>query len=310
MEVLNRVRTFRVVPPRPYSLALTASRFSRFPEVVDRFDGERYERLVYPGGRPLLVRITQRGAPSQAVLSVELQGPNSRAAASRDAAEVILRRSLGARSDVGPFARAFRNDPILRGPLRAFRGLRVAGWPDAWEALVTTVLSQQVNLAFAYDIRRELALALGRRSRWEGKTYVAFPPAAAFARLDVPALRRFRLSRAKAETILLLARAFSRGDLSHRSLASLDDGAVVERLTSLKGIGRWTAETVLLRGLGRLDAFPAGDLGVVKYLALGLLERNEVARESDMRRYAERWRPYRGLALVYAYAELARRERI
>ena len=81
----------------------------------------------------------------------------------------------------------------------------------------------------------------------------------------------------------------------------------MERLTEIKGIGRWTAETALLRGLARADAFPAGDLGIVKYLAEGLFEHGRRATESEMRLYAERWRPWRGLALVYAWAELARR---
>jgi 3-methyladenine DNA glycosylase/8-oxoguanine DNA glycosylase len=80
----------------------------------------------------------------------------------------------------------------------------------------------------------------------------------------------------------------------------------VERLTALRGIGRWTAETVLIRGLGRLDAFPAADLGIVKYLAQGLLGRRSPASEAQMRAFAERWRPYRAVALVYAYAELGR----
>ena len=63
-----------------------------------------------------------------------------------------------------------------------------------------------------------------------------------------------------------------------------------------------------MRGLARTDAFPGGDLGVVKYLAQGMLGKKEKATESEMRNFAERWRPYRGLALVYCYAELSRRQ--
>ena len=90
-------------------------------------------------------------------------------------------------------------------------------------------------------------------------------------------------------------------------LARLDDEEVIERLSAYKGIGRWTAEMVLLRGLMRPDVFPAGDLGVIRYIAQGLLGRKERAREDEMRRFSERWRPHRSLALVYAYAELRRR---
>ncbi len=90
-------------------------------------------------------------------------------------------------------------------------------------------------------------------------------------------------------------------------LEQLPDEELIERLTALKGIGRWTAEITLMRGFARPDAFPGGDLGVVKYLAQGLLGRKEVATEQEMRAFAERWRPHRALALTYAYAALARR---
>jgi DNA-3-methyladenine glycosylase II len=104
-----------------------------------------------------------------------------------------------------------------------------------------------------------------------------------------------------------LGQAFASGALREDDLAALPDEDVVERLIEIKGIGRWSAEIALLRGLARVDAFPAGDLGVVKYVAQGLLGKAEKASEADMRAFAERWRPYRGLALIYCYAELIRR---
>jgi DNA-3-methyladenine glycosylase II len=104
-----------------------------------------------------------------------------------------------------------------------------------------------------------------------------------------------------------VARAFADGSLDEEEIARLSDEEAIEKMTAIVGVGRWTAEIALLRGLGRVDIFPAADLGVVKYLAQGLLGHEVRAREDDMRRYSERWRPYRGLALVYAYAELARR---
>jgi DNA-3-methyladenine glycosylase II len=128
------------------------------------------------------------------------------------------------------------------------------------------------------------------------------------ARESERALRGFRLSRAKAGAIARLARAFSEGEISEEEIAALPDQAAIERLTAIKGVGRWTAEIALLRGLGRADVFPGGDLGVVKYLAMELLGHRARVTEARMRRFAERWRPYRGLALVYAYAEMARRK--
>jgi DNA-3-methyladenine glycosylase II len=299
---------FEVVPERPFSLARTAERFTRFPEVVDRFDGRLYRRLLTVG-RGVLLSVEQKGPDSRAVLDVTLEGVSARSAAAREAAQRVLARSLGATTPVSPFYRAHRGDPVLGAPIRAFRGLRGAGVPSLWEALVTAVLAQQVNLKFAYDIRRELCLAYGPRARFGGETYVGFVPPEPLARETLPRLRRFRLSRSKAVAIRGIARAFVAGDLSEEILTPLSDEEAIARLVALRGVGRWTAEIGLLRGLGRTDIFPAGDLGVVKYLAQGLLGHatTSKAKEEDMRRFAERWAPHRGLALVYGYAELNRR---
>jgi DNA-3-methyladenine glycosylase II len=311
-EPKQALRTFREIfsvdPQRPYSLALTAERFVRLPEIVDRFAGGVYRRLVAVDTGLALVTVRQIGSPARATLEVEVMRRGADAPASRAAAQRILHRVLGTGVEVRPFYRALRADPWLAEPIRRFRGLRVAGTPSLWEAIVTAVLSQQIQLSFAYSIRRELALELGRRARFDGETFVAFPAPRAIARVGERELRRFRLSRGKARALSAVAQAFLNGTFSEEEIAALDEEESVERLTSLPGVGRWTAEIALLRGLGRQDSFPAADLGVIAYLAQGLLGRKRRASETEMRAFAERWRPHRGLALVYAYAELARRK--
>jgi len=293
-------------PRRPYSLALTAARYARFPEVVDLFDGTAYRRLLFAGRRRALLTVTQEGPPSRAVLRATLEGDVDLPAVSALARRVIG-VALGADVEVRGFYRAHRSDPVIGDAIRDFPGLRPAGVPSLYEAALTAILAQQVNLRFAYDIRRELALAFGRRARLGGAIRVGFPEPAALAVPSPRELRRFRLSRSKAAAIHALSVALADGTIREDELAGLDDEAAIERLTRLHGIGRWTAEIALMRGLGRIDIFPAGDLGVVKYVARGLLERKENAKEAEMRAFAERWRPHRTLALVYAYAELTRR---
>jgi DNA-3-methyladenine glycosylase II len=275
---------------------------------VDLVEAGTYRRLLWTDGAPVLLTVEQEGTPARAALRIRLAGRGARSRGARRAAERHVQRTLGAALDVRPFYRAFRDDRLLGAPIRAFRGLRIAGWPTLWETLLTAILSQQVNLAFAYSIRRELALEFGRKRRVEGVTYVTFPTPERIAREDPDGLRGFRLSGAKARAIHELAQEFASGRLSQDALEALPDDAAVERLTALRGVGRWTAEIALIRGLGRIDAFPAADLGVVKYVAQGLLGRRKVASEREMRRFAQRWRPYRALALAYAYAELERRQ--
>lgn len=298
---------FTLTPTPPYSLDLTAIRFARFKdEIVDRVQPGQYQRLLSADGRFVLATVTDGGSTAQPCLAVELQGSRK---TDLDRPEFIaqLRHILSTDLDLKPFYRHARTDEVL-GPLIApARGLKLPASPTVFESLVMAVLSQQVNLTFAYSIKRELVETFGEQARYNGVTYYAFPRPERFAEEQAENLLRFRLSRAKAAALVRLGEAFASGVLQEDVLRDLPDEEVVEQLIQIKGIGRWSAEIALLRGLARPDAFPGGDLGVVKYVAQGLLGKAEKATEADMRAFAERWRPYRGLALVYCYAELMRR---
>ncbi len=302
----DRVR-FSLSPQGPYSLDRTLARFSRFPESVDRFEEGIYRRLLFLRGRPLFVDVRQKGPPSRARLVIEITGNQARTREAKALARRVLDRVLGTSTDVRPFYRRFRGDTLLGPIIRRHAGLRVAGRLTAWETLLQIVLSQQIHLKLAHGMLADLAEHLGRSARLDGRLYYSFPSPGAIEAERLSALRRFRLSQAKAETLKRLASAFVNRELSDEKLSSLPDEEAIDLLTSHKGVGRWTAEFTLLRGLGRMDIFPGGDLGVVKYLAQGMLGYDGLALEKDMRRFAERWRPYRGLALIYAYAELTHR---
>lgn len=300
--------TFDLTPRAPYSFDFTATRFMRFAsENVDLVEGNRYQRLLAVGRQLALATVTDVGTVTKPRLAVELRSP-SKATLKQTAFEAQLRHILCTDLDLRQFYRLARKDEMLAPLVSRFRGLRITSSPTLFEALVMAVLSQQVNLTFAFSIKKELVESFGRTWRYQGRTYYAFPEPRRFAAQSVESLRGFRLSNAKAGTLIRLGETFASRDAfptDPAALSELSDEQVVERLTEIKGIGRWSAETALMRGLARHDTFPGGDLGVVKYLAQGMLGKTEKATEVEMRDFAERWRPYRGLALAYCYAELS-----
>ena len=302
--------SFRILPRAPYSFDFTAARFMRFAsENVDLVTQGQYRRLLAAGRQIALATVTDVGTVARPELSVTLQSP-SKAPLNRAAFEIQLRHILCTDLDLNPFYRSARKDDMLAPLVRRFRGLRVVSSPTLFEALVTAVLSQQVNLTFAYSIKKALVESFARTWRREEGTYYAFPEPRRFAAQSMEDMRKFRLSTAKAGSLIRLGEAFASQTpfpVNATELSALSDDEIVARLTAIKGIGRWSAEIALMRGLGRPDTFPAGDLGVVKYVAQGLLGKTEKATEAEMRAFAERWRPYRGLALAYCYAELATR---
>jgi DNA-3-methyladenine glycosylase II len=296
---------FDLIPERPYSLARTAERLVRFTQLVDRMDADgQYRRCLHLAGELVLMSVSQSGSAAKATLHVTLTGIALDGDATQLAAERVVRRSLGAGCKLRPFYLALGHDPLLAKSIRAHRGMALCGGATLFEAMLTSILAQQVNLKFAYSIYDELVLRYGERLEVDGETFTAFPTAARVARVQESTLRNFRLSGAKAGAIHRIARAFASGELDEASLDELPDEAVIEQLVAYKGIGRWTAETSIMRGLGRVDIFPAGDLGVIKKIAVEMLGRTETASEAEMREFSERWRPHRSLALIYAYKVL------
>ncbi|MFN7957866.1 MAG: Ada metal-binding domain-containing protein [Holophagaceae bacterium] len=213
--------------------------------VSERVEGRRLLKAFLCGDRPSVLSLEFR---EQAV-GVSLQGadgPEAMAAAHRAAL-----RMLGWQGDPAAFESA--HPRLARGR----EGLRVLLTLDPFEALVWAILGQQVNLAFAYALRRDLIRMTGLRV--EGGLF-AHPDAARIAGLPVEALLGLRFSRRKAEYLLHAATEVASGRLCLEGRPTAT--GLARDLLALRGCGPWTAQYVLMRGLGFRDCVPVGDAGL------------------------------------------------
>ncbi len=291
----RRAWHFEIRPRAPYDLRLTAGFYVRFPvEPADRFHDGLYRRLLDERGQLALVGVRQTGSVEAPVLAAEVVYPAGAEPSLRDR----LRAMLGADDRLDRFYRDAMGDPTLAPLLPPLRGLRQARWPSGFETLVTSITAQQVNLTFAYAIRARLVRRFGRTLADKGETFLAFPTPERLAAASPAALTALQYSRRKAEYIIELARRLVDGALDLAALERLPDEAVIERLVTLRGIGRWTAEWYLIRALGRPDVFPADDVGVRKAVAHAVGAAGPLDA-AHARAIAERWRPHRSAALLY-----------
>ncbi len=183
-----------------------------------------------------------------------------------------------------------RSDPVMRDIVKRVGrfGLEIRGQP--YEALLRSILYQQLAGAAAHAIERRL-LALFDDRLPKPHELVATPD---------DALRSAGISRQKASYLRSVAEHFASGELSNRELHRDPDETVIAKVTRIKGIGHWTADMLLLFCLGRPDVLPVGDLGVRNSMmsAYGL---DELPSEETMARIAEAWRPYRSAATWYLW---------
>ncbi len=217
-------------------------------------------------------------------------------------ARATLENLLGLSVDLTAFAAIAEQDPLL-GPLaRRMRGLKPPRFPSLFEALVNGIACQQLSLAVGIHLLNRLTAAHGRAVIQDPAGPRAFPGPDRLASLQPDELKRHGFSATKARTIVETARAIVGGELDLEALEQLDDAAAIERLTRLRGIGRWTAEYVLLRGLGRLQIFPGDDVGAHNKLRR-FFDIDTPLDYDSVKRLVARWRPYAGMVYFHLLLE-------
>jgi len=223
-------------------------------------------------------------------VAVSLAGASGVAAMARAHAAAL--RLLGWHGDPAAFERA--HPSLARGR----EGLRVLLTLDPFEALVWAILGQQVNLTFAYALRRDLIRLVGVPA---AGGLIAHPDAGRIAALDLPVLRALRFSLRKAEYLLEAAREVASGRLRLEGLISATGAC--RRLLALRGCGPWTAQYVLMRGLGFRDGVPVGDAGLT--LALQRWFQLETRPDGpETLRLMAPFAPHRSLATFHLWASL------
>jgi len=259
--------------PEPYDFEASTRRYRAFgPDVANLWHEGGLHRVV--GGRE--VRIT--AAPG----GVEVEPLDAET-------RPVLDRLLGLEFDLEAFAAFAVTQPVMAELVKRFRGLRPPLAPDPFESLVTSITAQQVSLFAAFAVRNRLIERFGERAVHA----YSFPGRERLAEAREEELFELGFSRRKAEYVVSLARS----DLDLHALGALPDDEVRARIVAQRGLGEWTAEWFLARHLARPRAWPAGDLGLRKAVAL-------FYGDEDVRAVGERLDPFQNLSAHYLLAGL------
>ena len=286
--------SFPLYPLPPFRLDLTVWVLRRRAENTwDRWDGQTWRRVLVLEEKPLEISVTQTDPPDKPGLKVIARGKGLRPEVEKPLSE-ILGRVLGLQADLAAFYRLAGEDPKLKPMAIKFRGLKPPRYPTTFEALVNAITCQQFTLTAGIRLLGRLVDHWGLPFPGPQGTFRAFPRPEELAPLEWEELRKLGFSRQKAGSLVELARGVMNEGLDLEGLTLLEDKAALERLTRLRGVGRWTAEYALLRGLGRVHIFPGDDVGVRNKLQSWM----KVAKPLDyegVNRILTPWKPYGGL---------------
>jgi DNA-3-methyladenine glycosylase II len=290
--------TFTLAARPPFRLDLTVWALRRRAHnVVDRFDDGVWRRVLAICNAPVAIAVTQTRNGSRPEVEVRISATRPQAMKAEVAATAS--RMLGLDLDLSGFYRLARGDARLRELADRLRGMKPVRYATVFEAFANAVACQLVSLSAGMHVLNRVAEATGIPCLVDTTTMRSFPTAAAIARSNPDELRALGLSRQKGEYLIGLARlALDSSDPDFASVGALDDEHAIARLLKIRGVGRWTAEYVMLRGFGRINIFPGDDVGGRNKLFEWLGARDEPTY-AGVSKMLERWHPYGGLIYLH-----------
>lgn len=293
-------QTITLATPNLFSWDLILDYLNRDPnEVIYQINGKKIRRAFKIDNLKYLCEISQNDQTNQ--LDIRILNQQVWAEKSIETIKRFVMEWFELETSLEGFYELAENDPILSGVAQQFMGLRMVGIPDFYEAITWGILGQQINIGYAYTLKRRFTEKYGDSVVFENHTYWIYPEASTVGKLSIDELLELRLTLRKAEYLLTISQKIVDGQLSKVQLLENSNAQSAEKqLITLRGIGPWTANYVLMRCLRMGDAFPMADIGVLN--GIQKLGKQEARPDKEqMNQFKERWGTWCSYATFYIW---------
>ncbi|WP_081823862.1 DNA-3-methyladenine glycosylase family protein [Paenibacillus sp. UNC451MF] len=289
-----------MTPPSVFSFEHNLGYLKRSSnECMFHVDGNAIYKLIPVENNQVLAQITSTEDNTLKIRflgEADFPSPSERAAAAS-----YVWEWFDLSTQLESFYQIAKQDALLSTVVEQFHGLRILGIPDLFEALCWGILGQQINLAFAYTLKRRVVEAFGQSVTWNGQAFWLFPTPETMAALSVADLTPLQLTGKKAEYLIGVAKLIAEGQLSKEMLLQLQDPKAIEkRLVQIRGIGPWTANYVLMRCLKAPSAFPIEDVGLHNAIKQ-LLDMQAKPSLEELKQLSAPWGDWKAYATFYLW---------
>jgi DNA-3-methyladenine glycosylase II len=290
---------FVIKPVAPFDFNLSVTIFSDGDRQISRYENGKFWQVIRINSKLALVTIKSLGNADEPRLSIQLDSVESLSKADKEKAAEIVRMLLNLDLDLKPFYRKVKKDGTLSGLILKLKGLKGPTTPTVFEALIDSIVEQQISLKVANSMEGKLTKTFGDFLRLNGEIYYAFPLPGRLASASAEHLRKCGLSLKKTEYVRGISRLIADDELDLEELKHRKDvDAVIKRLDRIRGIGIWTAEMSVVRDMQKFEALPADDLGLRRVISHYYREDKPLSAE-ETRRIARKWGKWKGLAAFY-----------
>jgi len=287
-------------PAPPYDFALSAKIFSAGDPAIRSYRAGVFTHTFCGGeGTGIVAGVRARGSVDDPRLELTLHSALPPDPGVVEDAKTRVEKILNIHDDLRAFYSDMQDDPVMKEICTRLRGLKSPTTPTVFEALVDSIIEQQISLAAAHTMEDKLVKQFGARFVLKGKEFFCYPTPARLASGRPGQFRSCGLSTRKGEYIRDISRLIDEGNLDLEGLRRYRDiDQIIGELMKIRGIGRWTAELTVLRGMHRVEAIPADDLGIRKLIS-HFYRNDEMISGDEARSIAERWGRWKGLAAFY-----------
>jgi DNA-3-methyladenine glycosylase II len=286
-------------PEPPFDLEKSARMHSRFKNSQpDIYENGAYTRVLHVGYKPVLISITSQGTVENPRLLVDTY-PRASSKPEISSLKKTLRSMFEPTFDFDRFYVVAKRDATMRTIAKRLRGLRPIRPPTIFESVIIAITEQQISLNAAIAIRSRLVQRYGDTVVRDATVFYAFPTPESLARAKPTGLRQVGLSATKARCITEFSRKIAGDEFNLDRLTQMDDSRVVTELTKFRGIGKWTAEYALVRGMGRANSLPSDDLGIQRAVSKAYFKNRKASAEEVRDTLTQKFAPYTGIAAFY-----------
>lgn len=291
--------TFTVQALAPFNFELTAHIFSSGDGQIRSYANGVFHQVLRIDGNLVLVKLASSGTVEKPKLTVELTSSNPLTPQGKRIAEETIRFIFNLNFDLYSFYKDVENDPAMNQISQQLYGLKNPTTPTVFESLVDSIVEQQISIKVAHTLEERIVKKFGETLTVDGNTHFAYPTPQSIAAASISEVQQVGLSMRKAEYIQNAAQLIADGKLDLEGMKhEKDPERIIAELDEIKGIGVWTAELTMLRGMQKLDALPADDLGIRRVISTYYCGGKPI-NAAEAREIAKVWGRWKGLAAFY-----------
>jgi DNA-3-methyladenine glycosylase II len=283
----------------PFNFGLSAEIFANGDRQIRTYKKGRFQQTIRTDGKLILATVESVGTVDKPKLCAELKSDRELTQEDKKKAEEAISVLFNLNFDLAPFYEEVKKDEVMACLTQKLWGLKSPNTQTVFEALVDSIVEQQISLKVANGIEKKLIKKFGDALSLESEVYCAYPTPQKLASASVEELRQCGLSLRKAEYIKSVSTLIVEGKLDLENLKDYDGAdKIIRELDRVRGVGVWTAELTMLRGMQRLEALPAEDLGLRRIISHYYCGGTRIT-SAQARQIARDWGRWKGLAAYY-----------